>query len=72
MKFTPATDRSSDSVELDSVPGSTWAGTFRKLRFQLHASKQSFGKTRSQAEPGDECQSLAKHGNDAEPVPAYS
>ena len=41
------------------VPGSAWDETFRKLRFQLRASKQSFGGVRSQAEPGNEWTSAA-------------
>ena len=39
---------------LDSVPGSAWDGTFRKLCFRLRASKQSFGGVRSLAEPENE------------------
>jgi len=41
--------------QIYSVAGSALDGTLRKLRFQLRVSKQSFGKVRSQAEPGNEC-----------------
>ena len=48
-------------LTIDSVPGSAWAGIFRKLCFLLRVSKRSFGKVRSQAEPGNECESCGTY-----------